>query len=72
MVFRKNLISVFGQYTLNKKSDVRLDVAHQKTKYNDWSWGTSTTFFTYADNTVVKQQVDQNVTYVGLTYVHRF
>ena len=72
VVFRKNLISVFGQYTLNKKSDVRLDVAHQKTKYNDWAWGTSTTFFTYADNTVVKQQVVQNVTYVGLTYVHRF
>ena len=72
VVFRKSILSVYGQYTLNRKSDIRLDVAHQKAKYSDWLWGTESAPFTYADNTIVRQQVDQSVTFVGVTYIHRF
>ena len=72
VVFRKSILSVYGQYTLNRKSDIRLDVAHQKAKYSDWVWGTESAPFTYADNTIVRQQVDQSVTFVGVTYIHRF
>ncbi len=72
VVFRKSIVSLYGQYTLNKKSDLRLDIAHQKAKYNDWVWGTDGAPFVYADNTTVKQQVNQSVTFVGVTYVHRF
>ena len=72
VIFRKSIVSFYGQYTLNKKSDIRLDLAHQKAKYNDWVWGSESAPFTYADNTIVKQQVDQNVTYVGVTYIHKF
>ena len=72
VIFRKTLVSFYGQYTLNRKSDIRLDVAHQTAKYNDWVWGTESAPFTYADNTLVRQKVDQSVTYVGVTYIHRF
>ncbi len=72
VVFRKSLISVFGLYALDKRSDIKLDVAYQKTKYQDWVWGTDSTPFVYADNTTVKQLVDQNVTFVGVTYVYKF
>ncbi|MEO8385101.1 MAG: MtrB/PioB family decaheme-associated outer membrane protein, partial [Betaproteobacteria bacterium] len=41
VVFRKTILSVYGQYTLNKKSDVRLDVIQQNTKYDDWVWGSN-------------------------------
>jgi hypothetical protein len=72
VTFRKAIVSFYGQYTLNKKSDIRLDLAHQKVKYDDWVWGTSNSPFTYADNTSVRQQVDQSVTFVGVTYIHKF
>ena len=72
VVYRKSLLSFFGLYSLNKKSDIKLDVAHQKTKYQDWVWGTDAAPFVYADNTTVRQQVDQTVTFVGVTYIYRF
>ena len=72
VIFRKTIVSFYGQYSLNKKSDIRLDLAHQKAKYNDWVWGSESTPFTYADNSIVKQQVDQSVTFVGVSYIHRF
>lgn len=72
VTYRKALFSVFGMYTLNKVSDLRLDVVYQKAKYDDWVWGTATTPFIYADNTTVRQQVDQSVTFVGVTYMYRF
>ncbi|MBL0125686.1 MAG: MtrB/PioB family outer membrane beta-barrel protein [Betaproteobacteria bacterium] len=72
VTFRKAIVSVFGQYTLDKKSDVRLDLAHQKAKYDDWVWGTTNNPFVFSDNTSVKQQVDQTVTFVGVTYIYKF
>ena len=72
VIFRKTLVSFYGQYTLNRKSDIRLDVAHQTAKYNDWVWGSEAAPFVFADNTLVKQQVDQSVTFVGVTYLYRF
>jgi MtrB/PioB family decaheme-associated outer membrane protein len=72
VTYRKAILSVYGQYTLDKKSDVRLDVAHQKAKYNDWVWGIPGAPFVYADNTSVNQQVDQSVTFVAVTYIYKF
>lgn len=72
VVFRKTILSLYGQYTLDNRSDIRLDLAHQKAKYDDWVWGIAGSPFVYADNTTVKQQVDQNVTFVGVTYIYKF
>ena len=72
VVFRKTILSLYGQYTLDRRSDIRLDLAHQKAKYNDWVWGTETSPFVFSDNTTVKQQIDQSVTFVGVTYIYKF
>jgi MtrB/PioB family decaheme-associated outer membrane protein len=72
VTFRKSIIGVYGQYMINKTSDIRLDVMYQKAKYDDWVWGSETAPFNYSDNTIVKQQVDQSVTYVAVTYIYRF
>ncbi len=72
VTFRKSIVSVYGQYMIDKRSDIRLDVAYQKTKYDDWVWGSATAPFNYADNTTVYQQVNQNVTFVAVTYIYKF
>jgi MtrB/PioB family decaheme-associated outer membrane protein len=72
VTFRKAIVSVYGQYSLNRQSDIRLDLVHQKAKYDDWVWGSESAPFVYADNTIVKQQVDQTVTFIGVTYIYKF
>ncbi|MGB8598763.1 MAG: MtrB/PioB family outer membrane beta-barrel protein [Burkholderiales bacterium] len=72
VTFRKTIVSAYGQYLIDKTSDIRLDVSHHKTKYDDWVWGSATAPFVYADNTLVKQQADQSATFVGVTYIYKF
>lgn len=72
VTFRKTIVSVYGMYTLDKKSDIRVDMTHQKTKYNDWVWGTDSAPFVFSDNSTVKQQVNQSVNFVGVTYIFKF
>jgi MtrB/PioB family decaheme-associated outer membrane protein len=70
--YRKSILGVYGQYMINRASDIRLDIVHQRSKYDDWVWGNESAPFVYADNTIVKQKVNQNVTMVALTYIYRF
>jgi hypothetical protein len=72
VVFRKNIVSLYGQYTLDKRSDIRLDLAHHKAKFVDWVWGIPGSPFVFSDNTSVKQQVDQSVSFIGATYIYKF
>jgi MtrB/PioB family decaheme-associated outer membrane protein len=72
VTYRKELINLYGIYMLNKQSDIRLDFINQKSRYNDWVWGSETAPFVYADNTTVKQKVEQSVSFVGVTYIYRF
>jgi hypothetical protein len=73
VTYRKNVFGVYGQYMLNKASDIRLDVMYAKYKYDDWVWGGQNgTYFVFADNTIVKQKVDQSTTLFALTYIYRF
>ena len=72
VIYRKTIFSVFGQYALNKKADVRMDFAYQRAKFDDWIWGIAGNPFVYSDNTTVNQQVNQNVTFVGARYIYRF
>ncbi len=72
VIYRKMIFSVFGQYALSKKSDMRMDVSFQRAKFDDWIWGTAANPFVFSDNTTVNQQVNQNVTFVGASYSYRF
>ena len=72
VIYRKMIFSVFGQYALSKKSDMRMDVSFQRAKFDDWIWGTAANPFVFSDNTTVNQQVNQNVTFVGASYIYRF
>lgn len=72
IVFRTTEIRLFGRYTVSKTSSLRLDLIHHRARFNDWAYGYDGTPFLLSDNTTLTQQHRQNVTFVGLTYVHRW
>ena len=72
VTFRQLGLKLFGKYALNKKADVRVDLIHQRVKFNEWTWGNNGTQFAYADNTTLNMQPDQKVTFVGVTYIYKF
>ncbi len=69
VTFRQFTVKMFGKYALQKNSAVRLDLIHQHTKMNEWTWGYNGTPFAYSDNTSVYLNPRQNVTYLGATYI---
>lgn len=78
VTYRVTILKLFGKYALEKSADIRVDLVHQRTKFNEWSWGyqydgmPTTTSFAYSDNTTVSMQPNQNVTFVGASYIYKF
>jgi len=70
--FRLETVSVYGKYALDKKSDVVVDLIHQRAKLKEWSWGNNGVPFVYSDNTTVNIKQDQSVTYLGARYIYKF
>lgn len=71
ITFRQTALKLFGKYALDKKSEVRVDFVHQKSTYNDWAWGYNGVPYTYSDGTTLGQKSDQNVNFIGVTYVYK-
>lgn len=71
IVFRQTALKLFGKYALDKKSAVRLDFVHQKSRYNDWAWGNNGVSYTYSDGTTVTQKADQSVNFIGISYIYQ-
>lgn len=72
IVFRTTELRLFGRYPVTKNSSVQLDLIHYRARFNDWSYNFDGTPFLFSDNTTVNQLQRQNVTFVGLTYTHRW
>ena len=65
-------LKLFGEYALQKNSAIRLDLIHQHTKLDEWTWGYNGVPFVYNDNTTVGAKQTQNVTFVGASYIYKF
>jgi MtrB/PioB family decaheme-associated outer membrane protein len=65
-------LKLFGKYSLQKNSDFRVDLVHQASTLNEWSWGSNGQAFAYTDNTTVTLQPHQCVTFLGGSYVYKF
>jgi MtrB/PioB family decaheme-associated outer membrane protein len=72
IVFRQSLWKLYGRYELDKQSEIRLDLVHQRSHWNDWAWAYAGVPYTYSDGTVVGQQPRQIVTFVAVRYVYRW
>ena len=72
VTYRLGRVKLFGQYRMDKTSSVRLDLVHQRTKFNEWTYGYNGVPFAFSDNTTLSAQENQNVTFVGITYIYRW
>jgi len=70
IVYRQTTLKLFATYALEKKSSVRLNFVHQRASVNDWAWGYNGVPFVYSDGTTVRQNPNQNVSFLGVTYVY--
>jgi hypothetical protein len=64
-------LKLFGKYALDTQSDIRVDLVHQNTVFNEWTWANAGVPYAYSDNSTVSMQPNQNVTYLGVKYVYR-
>lgn len=69
--YRMTRLKLFGKYALRKNADLRVDLVRQRAKLDEWTWGYNGTPFVYADNTTISMQPNQNVTFIGATYIYR-
>lgn len=71
VTYRQTALKLFGKYSLDKRSAVRVDLVHQRAKMNDWTWGYNSVPFTYSDGTTLTQKQSQSVSFIGFTYVYQ-
>ena len=72
VTYRVTRLKIFGEYALDRTSYVRVDLVHQNSKFNEWTYNYNGTPFFYSDNTTLNAKQDQSVTFVGASYVYRF
>jgi hypothetical protein len=69
--YRVASLKLFGKYALEKNADVRLDLFHQSANLGEWTWANNGTAFAYSDNSTVSLQPNQDVTFVGVSYIYK-
>jgi MtrB/PioB family decaheme-associated outer membrane protein len=69
VVFRRTELRLFGTYGLSARSTIRVDGGYQRLTYEDWGFAYGGTPFLYSDNTTVYLKPDQNVGYLGVSYI---
>ena len=69
-------LKLFADYALDKSSNVRVDLIHEKWNSNDWLWtyqdGKPWQYGTVSDGTTVITTPKQNATFIGARYVYKF
>jgi MtrB/PioB family decaheme-associated outer membrane protein len=72
IVFRQTTLKLFGKYTIDKQSAVRLEVGHQRSNWSDWAWNYNGTPFMYSDGTIVNRKAVQKVSFVAVRYTYHW
>lgn len=76
VLYRETTLKLFGNYALDKKSNIRVDLVHSRIKLDEFTWNCTTcspvTPFTYSDGTTVTLQPEQNVSMLAVRYIYKF
>ncbi|HXE50955.1 MAG TPA: MtrB/PioB family decaheme-associated outer membrane protein [Ramlibacter sp.] len=72
IVFRQTTLKLFGKYTLDKQSAVRVEVGHQRSTWSDWAWNYNGTPFVYSDGTIINRGQVQKVSFIGVRYTYHW
>jgi MtrB/PioB family decaheme-associated outer membrane protein len=70
ITYRRTELRLFGAYTWSDRSTIRADAAYQRLQYTDWGYGYNGVPYLFSDNTTVSLQPNQNVGYIGLSYIY--
>jgi MtrB/PioB family decaheme-associated outer membrane protein len=70
--FNQTVFNLYGRYSIDKNSDIVINLQQAHAKLKEWSWGNNGVPFVYADNTTVSLQESQNVTFLGARYQYKF
>ena len=70
--FSQTWFSAYAKFAPTNQTDIRVDLWHVVAKLDEWSWGYNGVPFTYSDNTTVTMNPNQEVTFVGVRFIHRF
>lgn len=70
--FRQTNLNIFGKYAVDKQSDIKVNLVHQRYYSNEWYWNTNGTSFFFSDGSTVTQKDQQNVTFIGASYVYKW
>ncbi len=70
IVYRRTELRLYGTYDFTERSALRVDAAYQRLTYDDWGYAYGGTPFLYSDNSTVQLQPQQNVGYVGVSYIY--
>jgi MtrB/PioB family decaheme-associated outer membrane protein len=71
IMFQQTALKFFAKYAMDKQTAIRLDLIHQRIHFNDWAWGYAGVPYTYADGTTVSQRQQQNVNFLGVSYIYQ-
>lgn len=72
VTYRMSRIKLYGKYAIQKNGNVRIDLVQQSVQFDEWTWGSNGTAFTYSDNSSVSMQQNQSVTFLGASYIYKF
>jgi MtrB/PioB family decaheme-associated outer membrane protein len=71
VVYRESRLNLYGKYSLDKHSDIRVDFVYADYYFTEWAWGAAGVPYTYSDNTTVSMDPKQHVAYIGARYIYR-
>lgn len=72
VVYRNTRLKLFGDLALDRRSRVRVELVHDHSRLDEWTWGYNGVPFVYSDNTTVGLKPNQRVTFVSATYTYRW
>jgi MtrB/PioB family decaheme-associated outer membrane protein len=70
--YNNKKVNLYGMYDLDKKSAIRVNVVYQEFTTDDWQWGYAGVPYVYSDNTTVSANLNQTMTFVGVSYIYKF
>jgi len=68
ITYKQTMFRLFGRYALNKNMGIRVDYIFDRYRTNDWTWTT----WRYVDGTVLAEDPNQTVHFIGVTFNYRY
>jgi MtrB/PioB family decaheme-associated outer membrane protein len=72
VTYRLLRLKLFGEYAVQKNAYIRLDFVHERTYFNEWTYGYNGVPFTYSDNTTLGAKQNQSVNFIGASLIFRW